>query len=49
MATSSIDKGLYAAPLGMEQEMDAPIYFAEDYLKAKKKMTLDNFFKFYKI
>ena len=25
MATSSMDKGLYAAPLGMEQEMDAPI------------------------
>jgi len=25
MATSSIDKGLYAAPLGLEQEMDAPI------------------------
>jgi len=25
MATSSIDKGLYAAPLGMEQENDAPI------------------------
>jgi hypothetical protein len=25
MATSSMDKGLYAAPLGLEQEMDAPI------------------------
>lgn len=25
MATSSMDKGLYAAPMGMEQEMDAPI------------------------
>jgi len=25
MATSSMDKGLYAAPLGIEQEMDAPI------------------------
>jgi len=25
MATSSMDKGLYAAPLGMEQEMDVPI------------------------
>ena len=25
MATSSMDKGLYQAPLGMEQEMDAPI------------------------
>jgi hypothetical protein len=25
MATSSMDKSLYAAPLGMEQEMDAPI------------------------
>jgi len=25
MATSSMDKGLYAAPMGLEQEMDAPI------------------------
>ena len=25
MATSSMDKGLYAAPLGLEQEMEAPI------------------------
>ena len=25
MATSSMDKGLYAAPLGIEEEMDAPI------------------------
>jgi hypothetical protein len=25
MATSSMDKGLYAAPMGMDQEMDAPI------------------------
>jgi hypothetical protein len=25
MATSSMDKGLYAAPLGLEEEMDAPI------------------------
>jgi hypothetical protein len=25
MATSSMDKGLYQAPMGMEQEMDAPI------------------------
>ena len=34
MATSSMDKGLYAAPLGLEQEMDEVLTFGREQIES---------------